>query len=95
MHPTLINAAPAGTTAPEKDWSTVQAAQQDTSFVSKKDLPFVAWYQPVEDLGQPIKPLQVGDLCPKCQVGRLDYDGVLNLACDKCGYALSGGAGCT
>jgi len=61
----------------------------------EKDLPFVAWYKPAVDLAQPGNPLQVGDLCPKCQAGRLGYDGVLNLACNQCGYALSGGAGCT
>ena len=31
-----------------------------------------------------------GDLCPKCGEGRLDYNGLLNLACPKCGYALGG-----
>ena len=34
--------------------------------------------------------LRSGDLCPTCRVERLDYDGLLNLACPKCGYALSG-----
>jgi uncharacterized protein (DUF983 family) len=33
---------------------------------------------------------RVGDLCPQCEEGRLDYDGLLNLACPKCGYALGG-----
>ena len=33
---------------------------------------------------------RAGDLCPQCQEGRLDYDGLLNLACPKCGYALGG-----
>jgi hypothetical protein len=32
-----------------------------------------------------------GDECPLCQQGRLDYDGLLNLACGRCGYTLSGG----
>jgi hypothetical protein len=31
-----------------------------------------------------------GDLCPVCHTERLEYDGLLNLACPKCGYALSG-----
>jgi uncharacterized protein (DUF983 family) len=31
-----------------------------------------------------------GDLCPQCHEGRLDYNGLLNLACPKCGYALGG-----
>ncbi len=33
---------------------------------------------------------RVGDLCPKCHSGELDYDGMLNLACPVCGYALGG-----
>lgn len=31
-----------------------------------------------------------GDICPICGRGRLDYDGLLNLACSECGYALGG-----
>lgn len=31
-----------------------------------------------------------GELCPQCREGRLDYDGLLNLVCPKCGYALGG-----
>lgn len=34
--------------------------------------------------------LHPGDLCPRCQEGRLDYDGLLNLGCPKCGYTLMG-----
>jgi hypothetical protein len=34
--------------------------------------------------------LRSGDLCPVCQTETLDYDGLLNLACPKCGYALGG-----
>jgi len=33
---------------------------------------------------------RVGDSCPACREGRLDYDGLLNLACTQCGYSLSG-----
>lgn len=61
--------------------------------LSRDDLPFAAWYQPGTE--QKTIELRVGDICPQCQVGRLDYDGVLNLACSQCGYSLSGGAGCT
>ena len=42
------------------------------------------------ETGTPSKELRAGDLCPKCREGRLDYDGLLNLACPKCGYALGG-----
>jgi uncharacterized protein (DUF983 family) len=36
------------------------------------------------------KALGVGNLCPHCQEGCLDYDGLLNLACSRCGFALGG-----
>ena len=38
----------------------------------------------------PAKEPRVGDICPECSMGQLDYDGMLNLACSKCGYTLSG-----
>jgi hypothetical protein len=31
-----------------------------------------------------------GDICPSCREARLDYNGLLNLGCSKCGYALRG-----
>lgn len=31
-----------------------------------------------------------GDICPQCQIGRIDYDGMLNLSCPECDYSLSG-----
>jgi hypothetical protein len=34
--------------------------------------------------------LRAGDPCPQCTQGALDYDGLLNLSCLQCGYALSG-----
>lgn len=46
----------------------------------------------------PVEPVhlpQPGDLCPKCGIGRLDYNGVLLLACEECGYVLGDGGGCT
>jgi hypothetical protein len=35
--------------------------------------------------------LRSGDLCPQCQGGPLDYDGLLNLTCARCGYTPGGG----
>lgn len=90
-----MNAASANPAAPEVAWSNVRDTQRDTSLVSEKDLPFVAWYKPEVNPVPSFHELRVGDLCPKCQAGHMDYDGVLNLACSECGYALSGGAGCT
>jgi hypothetical protein len=34
--------------------------------------------------------LRAGDLCPACGLERLDYDGLLNLSCPRCGMALGG-----
>jgi uncharacterized protein (DUF983 family) len=34
--------------------------------------------------------LRAGDLCPRCRSARLDYDGLLNLACPQCGFAIGG-----
>jgi hypothetical protein len=34
--------------------------------------------------------LRAGDLCPICRKEALDYDGLLNLACPQCGYAMGG-----
>jgi hypothetical protein len=34
--------------------------------------------------------LRRGDLCPQCRQEHLDYDGLLNLSCAHCGYALGG-----
>lgn len=31
-----------------------------------------------------------GDPCPQCIDGHLDYDGLLNLVCQQCGYTLAG-----
>ena len=39
---------------------------------------------------RPAYEMRAGDMCPACGKGRLDYDGLLNLACAECGYSLSG-----
>jgi hypothetical protein len=33
---------------------------------------------------------RAGSPCPNCPKGVLDYDGLLNLSCMDCGYALAG-----
>jgi hypothetical protein len=33
---------------------------------------------------------RAGSPCPQCRRGVLDYDGLLNLSCDECGYSLAG-----
>jgi len=60
-------------------------------------LPFVVAMEKDPSLvpQQSTKTVRRGDTCPQCSKGKLDYNGLLDLACDQCGYALSGGAGCT
>jgi len=36
------------------------------------------------------KAARAGDLCPVCQQGVVDYDGMLNLVCPYCGYREGG-----
>jgi len=35
-----------------------------------------------------------GSSCPRCGMGKLDYNGMLDLECDQCGYSLVEGAAC-
>ena len=45
----------------------------------------------VDQMDQPkFGRLRAGDTCPICQVDQLDYDGLLNLACTRCGFSLGG-----
>jgi hypothetical protein len=46
----------------------------------------------LDDIDQVKLPHQLrsGDLCPQCRGGRLDYDGMLNLTCPVCAYAVGG-----
>lgn len=34
--------------------------------------------------------IRSGDRCPHCAQANLDYDGMLNLSCPACGYAVGG-----
>lgn len=43
-----------------------------------------------EQNGMPTGNLRAGDLCPQCKQAQLDYDGLLNLSCPKCGFAVGG-----
>ncbi len=42
-----------------------------------------------------VKAHRSGDRCPICQQGVLDYDGLLNLACAKCGAVVNTGGAFT
>lgn len=55
--------------------------------------PVFTWLYEDDERGEEtdsIQELRRGDLCPQCKQGRLDYDGLLNLSCDRCGYTLGG-----
>ena len=39
--------------------------------------------------------VQRGSFCPHCGEGRLEYNGLLELECDHCGYSQVEGAGCS
>lgn len=41
------------------------------------------------------KVVAAGDACPRCQEGRLDYDGTLNLFCPACGEKFNSGGSFT
>lgn len=55
---------------------------KDTRFEWVLDLP--------QDESRPQKELRSGDGCPKCGAAVLEYDGLLNLACPHCGFAVGG-----
>jgi ribosomal protein S27AE len=54
---------------------------------------------PDKDSGSPTKtarrPVRRGEPCPRCSVGLLDYNGLIDLECPNCGYTEGPGAGCT
>jgi ribosomal protein L37AE/L43A len=61
---------------------------------ASKDLPFALRIEEIlneqekgEDQHQVIRR---NDPCPVCRKGRLNYNGLLNLECDHCGYTLAG-----
>ena len=52
----------------------------------------------LDDPAQKFEPaviLRKGDLCPQCGEGKVDYNGMLDLECPKCGFISGGGGGCT
>lgn len=40
-------------------------------------------------------PPEWGDVCPACEKGKLDYNGLLELECPICGFRYSPGGGST
>lgn len=58
------------------------------------DLPFVLFNegggQAQVDQQEALPEFKTGDICPQCGLGRLDYNGILNLECEYCKYNLGG-----
>jgi hypothetical protein len=55
-------------------------------FFGSERIPALETHTPVAGID-----LRSGDVCPQCQIERLDYDGLLNLTCPGCGFSPSGG----
>jgi hypothetical protein len=58
--------------------------------VEENSAPFVISMADIHRPESPGGTLHPGDLCLKCHTGKLEYDGLLNLACPVCGYAIGG-----
>jgi len=41
------------------------------------------------------RPVRRGEPCPRCGVGVLDYNGMIDLECPVCGFTEGPGGGCT
>ena len=66
-----------------------EPAQLSTTSRIKSPIPEAPTHAPARRPKRLIR-LRAGDLCPTCQSERLDYDGLINLSCPKCGVAIGG-----
>jgi hypothetical protein len=41
------------------------------------------------------RPVRRGETCPRCGIGQLDYNGLIDLECPVCGFTEGPGGGCT
>ncbi|MEI6291453.1 MAG: hypothetical protein WCP19_13565 [Chloroflexota bacterium] len=41
------------------------------------------------------RPVRIGEPCPRCGLGILDYNGMLDLECPVCAFTEGPGGGCT
>lgn len=65
----------------------------DTKKLSSFELLLLGLDQP--ETHTAAKPLHKGELCPNCGEGRLEYNGLLQLACPVCGFVNGEGGSCT
>jgi rubredoxin len=70
----------------------VPAATEPERKLSSLEMLLLGLSKPPEAAGPP---LRSGAVCPECGIGRLDYNGVLQLECAMCGFVSGEGAGCT
>lgn len=63
-------------------------ADPEASQAQQPDGQFAAELQSLSPLR--LLTLRRGDSCPNCEQGILDYDGMLNLSCQECGFSLAG-----
>jgi hypothetical protein len=66
----------------------------DKTGINSKDLPFfhkvVVKGTGLVNYVENSSGFRSGDLCPLCQIGHLDYNGLLNLECDECKFTVGG-----
>ncbi len=64
----------------------------EISQTQSEDLPYVIRinHQGKDQLEREAAPIGRDDLCPVCLKGHLDYNGLLNLECNECGYTVGG-----
>jgi hypothetical protein len=49
----------------------------------------------LDDLQPSTHIVRRGECCPRCGLGKLDYNGLLDLECPVCGYSEGLGGSCT
>ena len=50
---------------------------------------------PAEETPDRPRLMRRGETCPRCLLGQLDYNGLLDLECPVCAYTEGPGGGCT
>lgn len=71
-------------------WRSERVNKSATGGSPRRSVPVFSDGVRQEQGNLPAGKLRAGDLCPQCKQKRLDYDGLLNLSCPNCGYAVGG-----